>query len=226
MAGADAPGGSRFSSATLKRGIEAYLREHIEQSDDIEFLVPIEEIRFEESYVVAQCTIIGERLWGQTTIEVTFQRGDKVLQRIRMPVRIIARRMLPIARRTIERGTIITSDDITYELRDATSLVDLLPDSIIGMRTTRTISQGTTILRTYVSGSGSVRTGDPVTLVVCHGSIVIRTTARALQNADAGSPIKVRRNDTGAVLIGKLNDAKTVVVELDRELSPTIGQNK
>lgn len=213
MATAQSQSGARFSAATLQHGIEAYLRERIAESDEIAFVAPIEEVRFDRSGVVAFCRTPHDRLWGLTEVEVSFQADGRELRKIRVPVKITARRLVPIAKRPLQRGQRVSTADVTYQLQDATHYIELLPDSVIGMQLAQSVTAGTPLLRTYLLGSGGIRAGEIVTLVFRSGAITIRTTAQALQNADVGSFVKVRRNDTGVVFVGRLNDRKTVVVE-------------
>jgi flagella basal body P-ring formation protein FlgA len=207
--------GSTFSAATLQRGIEAYLREQLGPDDEISFPTPLQDIHFDEPMVVAHCRSTG-RLAGRTEVELSFVVGSHQLHRIRVPVVITPYRMVPIAKHGLERGVRLTSDDIAFERRDATRLLDLLPDSLVGMRIAQSVTAGTPLLKSLLLGSGSVRNGEQVTLVLRSGAIVIRTQARTLHSAEVGRTVKVRRDDTGAVFIGRLTDEKTVVVELNR----------
>lgn len=224
MAAAQSQPGACFSSATLKRGIEAYLRERIAESDEIAFVAPIAEVRFDRSGVVAFCRAPHDRLWGLTEVEVSFQADGRELHKIRVPVKITARRLVPIAKRPLLRGQRISTDDITYQLRDVTNYIELLPDSAIGMQLAQSVAAGTPLLRTYLLGSGSIHTGEMVTLVYRSGVITIRTIAQALQNADVGSIVKVRRNDTGVVIVGRVSDSKTVVIESSSDLPSLPGE--
>lgn len=212
---AEQPSGSSFSAVTLQRGIEAYLREQLGPDDEITFPTPLQDIHFDQPMVVAQCRSTG-RLAGRIEVELSFVAGSRQFRRIRVPVVITAYRMVPIAKRRLEHGTVLTTDDIAYERRDATRLLDLLPDSVVGMRLVQSVTAGTPVLKTYLLGSGSVHSGQELTLLLRSGTIAIRTRAHALQSADVGKNLKVRRVDTGAVFVGRLADEKTVVVELDR----------
>lgn len=214
-------GGSTFSASTLQRGIEAYLREQLGPDDEIMFPTPLQDIHFDEPMVVAHCRSV-DRLAGRTEVELSFIAGSRQLRRIRVPVVITIYRMVPIAKHGMERGAVLTSDDIAYERRDATRLLDLLPDSLVGLRLAQSVTAGTPLLKSLLLGSGSVRNGEQVTLVLRSGAIAIRTQARTLQSAEVGRTVKVRRDDTGAVFVGRLTNEKTVVVELDRSSTPEL----
>lgn len=218
------PQGARFSPATLQRGIEAFLRERIGDSDEISILAPLDEVRFDRPFVVAYCRLPDDRFWGRTVVEVSFQADGEELRRLRVPIKITPRRMVPVAKRPLQRGETIESGDVIYELRDATGFMELLPDSVIGLRAAQSIAAGTPLLRTYVVGGGSIRSGESVNLILRSGAISIRTTANVLQNAEPGDRVKVRRSDTGAVLVGTLADRRTVIVELNSHQSQPIGQ--
>lgn len=212
---------ARFSSSTLQRGIEAFLREHIEESDQITFLAPIEPVQFDRGHVVAFCRLPNGQVWGRTEVEISFQSDGRQLKTMRVPVLVTAYRMVPVATRSLRRGDIVTTGDVRYELRDATRFVQLLPDSVLGMRLAQSITPGTVLLRTHLVAHGSIQSGDNLTLVLQSGAITIRTTARALHAASCGDTVKVRRTDTGAVLVGVLTDSKTVVVNLGSSSTTT-----
>ncbi|MDW8074326.1 MAG: flagellar basal body P-ring formation chaperone FlgA [Bacteroidota bacterium] len=207
--------GARFSSLTIQRGIESYLRELIGKDDQITFLTPIEELRFDNPQVIAQCEVpLDKPLAGRVNVEVTFHTNGIELKRIRIPVKITAWRAVPVAKRFLQRGTVLTTEDVSYERRDVTQYIDLLPDSVIGCQLRQSVMQGAPLLRPYLSSNGRIRAGQAVTLVLRSNGIIIRAMAHALQNAEVGSGVKVRRTDTGAVLVGTATDEKTVLVEL------------
>ncbi len=215
---AQKPSGSYFTAATLQRGIESYLREQLGPDDKITILSPLTDIHFEEPMVVAHCRTVG-RIAGRTEVELTFVIGTRTLRSIRVPVKISAYRMVPIAKHALERGTLLTQEDITFERRDISQQLGIVSDSIVGKRLAQSVMPGTVLVNSLLLGSGSVRNGEEVTLLIRSGTITIRTRARALQNADTGNQLKVRRDDTGAVLVGILTDGKTVVTELGRTQS-------
>ncbi|GIV54085.1 MAG: hypothetical protein KatS3mg039_0603 [Candidatus Kapaibacterium sp.] len=219
MAIADQQRSARFSATTLQRGIEAFLREYIHDSDEITFPTPIEDVQFDQGPVVAFCRLPSGQAWGRTEVELSFQTNGQEIKRLRVPVVVTAKRMVPVARHHLHRGQIIGADDVTFELRDVTRQVELLPDSVLGLRLAQSVHTGTVLLRTHLLSSGSVRSGEMLTLVLQSGAITIRTKAQALHAAACGDMLKVRRNDTGAVFVGTLTDAKTVVVDLGT--SPT-----
>ncbi len=215
------PPQARFSAATLQRGIEAFLREYISDSDEITFLAPIEEVRFDRHSVVAYCRLPNNQPVGRTEVEVSFQADGQEIKRLRVPVLVAAKRMVAVAVRNLRRGENIGSDDVRFELRDVTRLLHLLPDTVVGMRLTQSVSAGTVLLRSMVSGNCTVQSGEAVTLLLLSGAITIRTAAQTLHSASCGESVKVRRKDTGAVLVGTLTDSKTIVVDLGTQSSTT-----
>ncbi len=217
----DQPPQARFSAATLQRGIEAFLREYISDSDEITFLAPIEEVRFDRRSVVAYCRLPNNQPVGRTEVEVSFQADGQEIKRLRVPVLVTAKRMVAVAVRNIRRGEHIGPDDVRFELRDVTRLLPLLPDTVIGMRLMQSVSAGTVLLRSMVSGSCTVGSGETVTLLLLSGAITIRTEAQTLHSASCGQSVKVRRKDSGAVLVGTLTDSKTIVVDLSTQPSTT-----
>ena len=174
---AEQPSGSYFSAATLQRGIESYLRAQLGPDDKITILSPLTDIHFEEPMVVAHCRMVG-LLVGRTNVELTFVIGTRTLRSIRVPVKISAYRMVPIAKRALERGTILTQEYIAFEWRDASQQLGTVSDSIVGKRLAQSVMPGTVLVNSLLLGSGSVRNGEEVTLLIRSGTIAwLRSTS-------------------------------------------------
>ena len=117
-------------------------------------------------------------LVGRTNVELTFVIGTRTLRSIRVPVKISAYRMVPIAKRALERGTILTQEYIAFEWRDASQQLGTVSDSIVGKRLAQSVMPGTVLVNSLLLGSGSVRNGEEVTLLIRSGTIAwLRSTS-------------------------------------------------
>ena len=98
------PKQSRFSATTLKIGVESFLRDRLEETDEFEIAGEIQEQIFNEQFVVARCDAAEESLAGTTKVSVVFSKNDHTLRRVFIPVRVTLRRQVPVLSRSMQRG--------------------------------------------------------------------------------------------------------------------------
>jgi len=211
---------SRFSSNTLRIGVESFLRDRLEETDEFEIAREIPDQAFAESFVVARCDASVESLSGSTKVQIVFSKNDNVIRRIYVPVRINLKRSVPVATRLLPRGDVVQSTDVEYRLSDVTYLQAKLPDDVIGKRLTATVGKGAVITQAHLGSAAAIQRGDIVNIVLRNGAVSVRASGAALDDAASGQSVRVRRDDSQVIISGIVGDEKTVYVSIP-QLSPS-----
>jgi flagella basal body P-ring formation protein FlgA len=112
---------------------------------------------------------------------------------------------LPVARRTIYPGDIITEDMITLKGADQMRGVGAFvtePESLIGRTARRTLLPGQAIPKVAIREAYTVFQGKTVSVIFHSGTVTITGVASALESGSAGELISARNPDTGIVIRG------------------------
>ena len=101
----------------------------------------------------------------------------------------------PALNRAVERGQVLTEQDFVTQKTQARATSGLLPlEAVVGKAAARSIPEGTFLRASDVIEQQLVYRGDPVTLRVQIGSILITSTGRALADGRMGMPVRVFSN--------------------------------
>lgn len=115
--------------------------------------------------------------------------------------------------RVVERGDIISSDDFTTgEVPTAQARGALTPAGADGMEATRRLQPGAVVRASDVMAPRLVRRGEPVTIHVRSGGLLISTAGRALGNGGKGDLVRVVANSTNRTLDTHVEGAGAVRV--------------
>jgi flagella basal body P-ring formation protein FlgA len=90
--------------------------------------------------------------------------------------------------------------------------VAMAVEDVIGMVATRTLLPGHSIPMSALSPPRLVRTGAKVKLIYIDGALVITTEGDALQDGFVGQNVKVRNEDSGVTLSGRVRSDGSVLV--------------
>ncbi len=112
---------------------------------------------------------------------------------------------LPVPKRTIYPGDIITADMITSkpagQIKGAGALVTD-EDSLIGKSARRTLLPGQPIPKVALREAYVIFQGKTVPLIFQSGTVIITGVALALESGSAGEMISARNPDSGVVIRG------------------------
>ncbi|MBO9713506.1 flagellar basal body P-ring formation chaperone FlgA [Sphingomonas sp.] len=115
----------------------------------------------------------------------------------------------------VARGDRIEAGDFTFEAREPAQARGALdPNQAGGMEASRALMAGSVVRRTDVVTPRLVHRGDPVTIRVVRGTMVITAAGRALNDAAAGAPVRVVTDTTSRTLDGVAEAAGTVRVRI------------
>ena len=115
----------------------------------------------------------------------------------------------------LERGTILTGEDLCLEERNVSKLpthvVNSL-ESLIGKRLKRSVNAGTVLLATAVDVPPLINKGDRVTIVVESSSLRITALGVAKGKGSAGDYIRVENLMNNKEIVASVVDSTTVKV--------------
>lgn len=123
-----------------------------------------------------------------------------------LPVAVNIRAIAPVFRlnASLPAGASLSQHDVTVEERDVAALAGAYwpaEESLSSVRTKQAVAAGSVLMRSQLQALPDVERGDQVALRVRSGTVVIETTAHALQDGWANRSLRVRpAQSTDAVL--------------------------
>ncbi len=132
-------------------------------------------------------------------------------------VRGVADRVVsvPVLKADKRNGEVITSGDITYITRKATTVganVVRSPGEMIGSTPRRAIAAGTLITPNDLQMPQMVSRGDLITMVYKQGGMYLTVKGRALEDGAIGQSIKVSNTGSNRTLEGRVTATKQVTI--------------
>ncbi|MHA6721090.1 flagellar basal body P-ring formation chaperone FlgA [Sphingomonas sp. RS6] len=120
---------------------------------------------------------------------------------------------VPVAvlQQSVARGEPIEVRDLAVEDRPAATARGALQiDELVGMEATRNLTAGNVIRRSDVTRAQLVRRGEPVTVRIASGAMVISASGRALGGGAAGDTVRVLVTATSRTLDGVVDGTGSV----------------
>lgn len=133
---------------------------------------------------------------SRVPIEVVIYDRDEIIQRETIRVEVQLRREIALARVPLQRGDLISSNQIKLETRWV-SPDELTPplSELIGQRVRGTINAGATIAQADIEPPIVIKRGDPVVIHCVTRTVVIRQQGRALEDAHEGELFSIELVD-------------------------------
>lgn len=154
-----------------------------------------------------------EDFLGRTTLTLVFGDGATAEQvNISARVKVIA--TVPVARTTINRGSIITEADLEMKSLDISRYSSVVMDAkeCLGKRVKTGLRQGRPVLKTNIEDPPLVNRGDIVFLEAKANSLVVRDRAVALKDGRISEQIPVRNISSGKQVVGTIIAASRIEV--------------
>lgn len=123
---------------------------------------------------------------------------------------------LPVLKKTVKSGTIITSDMIDYKTYDERRLprhAITHPDQLIGKEATRTVRENRPVQNRFVRIPPFGRKGQVVTLEYRKAGMRLASEGRLLSDASQGEIVRVQNLDTRRTLVGTIIANGLVVIQ-------------
>ena len=121
----------------------------------------------------------------------------------------------PSPKAIIYPGDVITEDMLVDTPLAAPSYagpVAMAPEDVVGMMAARTLLPGKSIPMSALSPPKAVRAGAKVRLLYIDGGLTITASGAALQDGFVGQTVKVRNEDSGVTLSGRVRSDGSVLV--------------
>lgn len=200
-----------ISQALAERGAGSKLRSQITNTTTDDFIfsysqpisVEIRGLRFEKDTHRFNANLVS--LSGKNVISARAISGrfDEMIE-------------VPVLKRTVRAGDIISKDDI--EIRDyaeARSRPDMITDmaALIGKSPQRVISANRPIRQQEIAKPALVKKDELVKMTFQHGGMSITTTGEALDDAALGGNISVRNLASKRVVQGTVTGEGTVAID-------------
>ncbi|MDP5280355.1 flagellar basal body P-ring formation chaperone FlgA [Sphingomonas sp. DG1-23] len=111
----------------------------------------------------------------------------------------------------IEKGTRLDRGDFESEARTpAAARGALAAEDAVGMEAARNLTAGMIVRRSDLMKPQLVRRGEPVTIRIVSGALVITSSGRALNGGGQGEMVRVVTNTTNRTLDGTIEGSGTV----------------
>ncbi|MBB5710771.1 flagellar basal body P-ring formation chaperone FlgA [Sphingomonas xinjiangensis] len=113
----------------------------------------------------------------------------------------------------VSKGDRLEAGDFTMEGRTVAAARGALGiEDAAGMEATRNLAPGTIVRRTDVMTPQLVRRGEPVTIKLASGTLLITASGRALTGGGKGDMVRVVTNSTSRTLDGMVDGSGVVRV--------------
>lgn len=117
---------------------------------------------------------------------------------------------LPVLAHDVERGDLLAASDFVLEERPAPTGPIAGPGQILGKEALRHLASGSLLRASDVAEPRLVKRGEPVTLTIRSGSLLIRAQGRALGDGRRGDLVRVVAVSTNRTLDGVVESSGAV----------------
>jgi flagellar basal body P-ring formation protein FlgA len=208
-----------ITSDSIKEIFVDYIKDNTEWSED--------QMRFEDITTPGsvalpqgdmQWTVQGKSgndLIGNVALTVEFSVDEKIVKKILVSGRVSVVRETVKAVRKIERGRIISAEDLTTTRENTLhfrkdSIIN--KEDVVGKRALRTIQADQTIQTNMLENSPMVKKGDKVIIKAENSQFRITTAGEALQDGRSGDQVEVLNLQSGGKVFGTVRGSGLVEV--------------
>jgi len=154
---------------------------------------------------------------GTCVVALRLLEKDRVVRRLSVPVRVRRWDLLPVARRELSRGRVLTAEDLEERWMESTAMADadlIRLDEALGSRLSRYLLAGRPLARRQLEQVPDVRRGELLTVTVRSGGVAVRAAAHALEDGRIGESLQVKLEETGRRLVARLVAPGEAVLEV------------
>lgn len=133
---------------------------------------------------------------------------------IYVPVEVIVRMQVWVARQPLPRGHLLMREDLVGDIRDVSrmSAYQSDPGKLVGRRLRSSILAGRVLSQNLLDANNIVSRGQTVTLAVANGGLNIRMTGKALMDGALDQRIRVENLTSGRIVEGVVRSAELVEI--------------
>lgn len=147
--------------------------------------------------------------WGRTNLALVVRVNDRVERNLSIPVEVEALAETVVVLRALERGDVISPDDITVQRRDLSSLTGRVyrsADQVIGKRARVPVRANMPLRGDQLEKVPLVKSGQLVTIIVENQAMRLTATGKARGNGAEGDIVMVQN-------LGSLKEVPARVVD-------------
>jgi flagella basal body P-ring formation protein FlgA len=203
------------SAATLSQALSA-------AGAGNEVKVHINSVRDEDILASAPAVIRGEvdgleldKAHGKWQATMLFTAGDKNLAPVKLVGRYDEMMQVPVLKRRLQSGDIISQDDIEWEAQPANHIrKNTIADSsqLIGKSPKRMVSEHRPIRTDEIAGPLLINKGARITLMYKSNALEIKTLGEAIDNGAKGDVIRVKNITSKSIIQGTVETGDRVRV--------------
>ncbi|GGY72507.1 flagella basal body P-ring formation protein FlgA [Cellvibrio zantedeschiae] len=122
---------------------------------------------------------------------------------ILVPAQAKVYRSVAVASRTLQRGDVVTEDDLTTEVKDVSEFrmgFSLVPNAIVGKEIKFTVNKGEVFRNSALDAPLVIKRGDTVSMEAAAGEISVKTNGTAVSDGRIGQQIRVKNNQSARVI--------------------------
>ncbi|MBI4829315.1 MAG: flagellar basal body P-ring formation protein FlgA [Nitrospinae bacterium] len=170
-----------------------------------------------EGYDAFDISLPNQNLKGEKVfLLITFSKEGRAVSRTNAIASVKVRRPVAVAARPIERGRLLTAEDITIETRITGPFADdLAADAAqaVGRAAERAMRAGAPVRKSYLATPKLVRAGDMVKLVAARGAMRISVLAQAREDGNEGDWVKVVNLESNKAVTARVSGPGEATVD-------------
>lgn len=154
--------------------------------------------------------------WGKANLALIVRVNERVERNLSVPVEVEALADTVVSSRPLDRGEIISSDDVTVQKRDISSVngrVFRSIDEVVGKRVKNAVRANTPLSGASLEKVPLVKSGQLVTIIAESPSLRLTATGKARGNGAEGDIIKVQNMGSLKEIPARVIDVGTVQVD-------------
>ncbi|MEZ0343646.1 MAG: flagellar basal body P-ring formation chaperone FlgA [Caldimicrobium sp.] len=192
---------------------EIFIKEFKRLSPHFKGEVILERFRFEPDNLKIpkglpyQIEWIGTPRAGSNTAVIIFNKGKGETPVIRLWGYVEVKMPVPVLKRTLPRKSIITEEDITYEMCELSRLphdVLLNKESILGKETRSTLMAGTVLRASLISEPLLIKRNQVVEIIAKGKNFIVKAKGIALENGKLNEFIRIKNLSSKKIVQGKV----------------------
>jgi len=168
----------------------------------------------------------GEDYLGRTVLSMDLLQEDRVLDTRNLGFVVRGEASVWTVAQPVGRGEIVDEASLVPNHRDLGSLPSdaILAEEPLGHATaTRNLTVGTVLCRSMMRAVPDQARGTPVVIEIRRGSLTVSCAGSVLADASIGGVVRARCEETGATLMGRLEEGGRVVVTLPGAVAEQAG---
>lgn len=155
----------------------------------------------------------GTRIGAKTIVGVRCD-GSRPWK-VYVPVEVVVRKQVWVARQPLPRGHLIARDDLVADVRDVSRMTSGYlsdPATVVGRRLRSSVLAGRALTPNLLEANHIISRGQTVTLMVASGDLQIRMTGKALMDGALNDRIRVENLNSGRVVEGIVRSVELVEI--------------